>query len=150
MLDEYARAGEPYVYNDEALARADFAAFVARSGTPGTGLEETYLLADPAGELIGEFRLRPHVAEPYERHYGHVGYNIRPSRRRQGHGRRGLLLLRDLARDRGLPGLSLLISPDNGPSRSLAGSAGAKLIAIDRRLPEGPTVELWWLSTGAP
>jgi predicted acetyltransferase len=63
--------------------------------------------------VLGEFRFRPTVPPPYLSNNGHVGYNVRPSERRQGYASRGLALVLAKARELGLEGLMIPINSVN-------------------------------------
>ncbi len=122
MVDEFEAVDEGYPNNNVPLARSDFAAFVReleeeKEGIdlpPGVVAQTTYVLVRDGGTALGEFRLRPSVPAPYFSNNGHVGYNVRPSERRKGYATRGLALVLDEARERGL---DILMIPVGGRTR---------------------------------
>ena len=144
---------------DALLVRhANYAA--ARNLPPGHVGETTLWLVD-GDEYIGRISLR-HALTPLLRAYGgHVGYDVRPSRRRQGHATRMLALA--------IPHLAALdIDPalitcdeDNVASRKVIEACGGKLatdeidLAATLALADDPEVRAalavprlrFWLST---
>lgn len=162
MVEDFEAAGEEFSFNDAATAREDFARFVAdlddeaagRNLPPGCVAQTTYVLVDDAvgegpggldGSVVAEFRYRPTAGEPWTRHHGHVGYDVRPSMRRRGYATAGLrLLIRRAAAD-GLPGLVLTIAPDNIASRRVAEANGAFLRTPAAEAAEPDGEDLWWL-----
>ena len=44
-----------------------------------------YVWVDPEGEIVGALHLRHRLNDHLRRVSGHIGYGVRPSRRRQGH-----------------------------------------------------------------
>ncbi|MDQ2713432.1 MAG: GNAT family N-acetyltransferase [Chloroflexota bacterium] len=138
MIDEYSEAGEEYVYNNIALAREDFAQFVHELEEeaegiglpPGVPAKQSYLLLKDGRHIIGEIRFRPHLTPPYERFFGHIGYNIRPAQRGHGYVTRLLALLLDEARKFHLPGVSLAVEPENLASIRVIEKNGGKLLQV--------------------
>lgn len=65
-----------------------------------------YWIADDEGALVGFAQVRHALNDNLLQSGGHIGYSVRPSRRREGHAtralRRGLDALRDLGLDRAL------------------------------------------------
>jgi len=112
MIDEHLAAGEEYGFNNVALAREDFTAFVreleeeaAGIGLPpGIAPQQTYLLVKDDAIVVGEIRFRPSLEPPYERQNGHISYNIRPSLRGKGYATQQLTLLLNETRKLPLPG----------------------------------------------
>ncbi|GLZ75463.1 hypothetical protein Afil01_02700 [Actinorhabdospora filicis] len=137
MIGECERIGEGYPWNNVPLARSDFAAFVrelqeeaAGIGLPeGAAAQRTYVLTRD-GEVLGEFRLRPDIAEPFEEHNGHIGYNLRPSARGRGLGTRGLALVLDEARRLGVPGVLLTVEGANEESVRVILKNGGRLVRV--------------------
>lgn len=137
MIDECERTGEGYPWNNVPLARADFAGFARelRDEADGIGLpdgvapQRTYLLTHGA-EVLGEFRLRPEISEPFEEHNGHIGYNLRPSARGRGFGTRGLGLVLAEARRLGVPGVLLTVEGANEESVAVILRNGGRLMRV--------------------
>jgi len=104
-VEEYHREGR---YTEYAVAdlRRDFASVIAaiRRQEQGEGLPEgyvpqtTYWLVDDDA-FIGRVSIRHRLTEALLREGGHIGYDIRPTRRRQGYGTRILALALPHARN---------------------------------------------------
>jgi len=154
MVAEFEAAGEGYPFNDAELARRDFAAFAddLRNESLGVGLppgvvpQTTYTLLDGDGRALGEIRLRPYLTPPFERHNGHIGYNVRPSERGRGYATRMLALALDKARALGLERVMLPVEGENLASvRVIAKSGGT----LERRIVDaesGEPVALYWIA----
>ena len=154
MVEEFEAAGEGYPFNDADLARRDFAAFVddLRNESLGVGLppgvvpQTTYLLLDGEGRALGEMRFRPHLTPPFERHNGHIGYNVRPRERGKGYATRMLALVLEKARALGLERVMLPVEGENPASaRVIEKNVGA----LERRVMDeesGEPVALYWIA----
>lgn len=112
-----------YPYNNIDQARENFVEFVQELEDEAQGIDlppdipaqQTYFLC--LDEIvIGEFRFRPQVDEPYEQFNGHIGYNLHPDYRGQGLGTQGLKLMLDIAREQGLDFVQIPIEGDNPAS----------------------------------
>lgn len=77
----------------------------------------TFLWITDGEEVIGSIAVRHRLTEWLLEHGGHIGYSIRPSRRREGHASRALALALDRARDLGLDRVLLTCDLDNVASR---------------------------------
>ncbi|GIG66155.1 hypothetical protein Pen01_24500 [Phytomonospora endophytica] len=136
MIEECDRDGEGYPWNNAPLARRDFTAFTAELADEARGVglpdgvapQRTFVLVEDGVEVLGEFRLRPVITEPYEEHNGHVGYNLRPSARGRGYGTRGLALLLDEARRLGVQGVLVPVEGDNAASARVIEKNGGRVI----------------------
>jgi predicted acetyltransferase len=133
MVADFEAAGEGYPFNDAALARRDFPAFVRdlRAEARGEGLppglvpQTTFVLVRDGVRALGEFRFRPTVPPPYETNNGHAGYNVRPTERRKGYATRGLALVVERARALGLEGLKLPVEGEKpGSVRAIEKNGG--------------------------
>ncbi len=69
-----------------------------------------------AGEIVGEIRIRHALTPALADFGGHIGYAVRPDRRRRGHGARMLALALDEARTLGLKRVLITCDPDNAGS----------------------------------
>ncbi|CAN5410931.1 GNAT family N-acetyltransferase [soil metagenome] len=92
------------------------------SGDPGD-------LGDPgdpggAGEVVGFLAVRHTLNAFLLQSGGHIGYSVRPSRRREGHASRALGLGLDHLRGLGVPRALLTVHDDNAGSRRVVEAAG--------------------------
>lgn len=156
MVEDSIINGEGYPYNNIALARNDFGAFVRELDEeahgiglpPGIAPQETYLLWRDDGVVLGEIRFRPSLTPPYEQHNGHIGYNIRPSERGKGYATKQLGLLLEIARTAGLIGVMLTIEGKNPASARVIEAHGGKPIR-QITAPDSPTpVICYWIDLG--
>jgi predicted acetyltransferase len=88
----------------------------------GRGLEPgwvpftTYWLLDDEGAVVGVSRLRHELTDGLLYHGGHIGYYVRPSARRKGHGTYILALTLTEGRKRGIERFLLTVDSENVPS----------------------------------
>lgn len=76
-------------------------------------------------EYVGQASIRPDLGTPYLITYGgHVGYSIRPSRRRQGYGRRILTLALEKCIEEQVDRVLVTCDEDNIPSRRIIEANG--------------------------
>ena len=134
-----------------ATDRAAFAAFVAerlRYADPGAELPDdrvhcTYLWITHGEEMIGFLALRHALNAHLLEEGGHIGYSVRPSRRREGHASRALALALPVAADLGLERVLLTCDEDNrGSRRTIEGNGG---VLEDVRSGK----RRYWIPTGA-
>jgi predicted acetyltransferase len=78
-------------------------------------------------ELIGRVSIRYQLTERLLRSGGNIGYGIRPSQRRRGFGRQGLVLAKQDAREHGLQRVLLTCADDNIGSTRIIESCGGVL-----------------------
>jgi predicted acetyltransferase len=114
-----------------------------------------WLIADD--EYVGQASIRPELATSYLITYGgHIGYSIRPSRRRRGYGRRILALALDEARALGLNRVLVTCDCDNDPSRRIIEANGGwyesslSLAPHLRRTPTALEKRRYWIELGQP
>jgi len=103
-----------------------------------------WLVADD--ELIGRVSIRYQLNERLLRSGGHIGYGIRPSRRRQGFGRQALVLAKHHAHKRGLQRVLLTCADDNIGSARIIESCGGVLENIEPH-PDNPSTLMrrYWI-----
>jgi len=65
------------------------------------------------GRIVGLFNIRHRLTDNLQHFGGHVGYSVRPSERRRGHGIRLLEAAKDLARSLGIERMLVTCHPDN-------------------------------------
>jgi predicted acetyltransferase len=88
-----------------------------------------WLVAD--GELIGRVSIRYALNQRLIRFGGHIGYGIRPSRRRQGFGRQALVLAKANVSAHGLSRVLLTCADSNVGSARIIESCGGELENIE-------------------
>jgi predicted acetyltransferase len=102
-----------------------------------------FWLVDENG-FIGELSLRHHLNEWLLQSGGHIGYGVRPSRRRQGLGRLMLRLAVPEARSRGIDRLLLTAhEPNTGSRRIIEANGGVLENIVDDMLGGGPLCRYW-------
>jgi predicted acetyltransferase len=82
-------------------------------------------------ELIGRVSIRYALNQRLIRFGGHIGYGIRPSRRRQGFGRQALMLAKANVRAHGLSRVLLTCADSNLGSARIIESCGGELESIE-------------------
>jgi predicted acetyltransferase len=110
------------------------AAFVAerlRAADPEVPRPEHIVLCDyfwitDGAEVVGFLALRHELTPGLLEEGGHIGYSVRPSRRRQGHASRALALALIRAKELGLARVLLTCDEDNlGSRRTIENAGGA-------------------------
>ncbi len=149
MVEDYRAAGEPRY---DAAAR-DFAAYLGQlvvasrsEQPPGFVPSDVLFLADGT-ELVGSIRLRHHLLPHLEREGGHVGYDVRPTRRGRGLATAMLALVLEVARARGMQRLLITCDADNSASVRVIEKSGGQLenqITSERT---GKLVNRYWVPT---
>jgi predicted acetyltransferase len=94
---------------------------------PGTRLHGDYLWITDGDELVGFLRFTFTLNANLLELGGHVGYSIRPSRRRQGHASRALGLALERARGRGIDRILVTCDDTNVASARTIESQGGQL-----------------------
>jgi predicted acetyltransferase len=94
--------------------------------TPGELPYEDFWLME-GDEWIGKLTLRVTINDAYLHSGGHIGYEIRPDRRRQGYGTELLRLGLEKARERGLRRVLLTCNETNLGSRKMIEANGGRL-----------------------
>ena len=124
-VEEFHAEGRQLYYNIESI-RQDFAGFVRNQWNqevrakirPGRVPTTEYWLIE-GHELIGELSLRHELNDLLLRIGGHIGYEIRPSMRRQGYGKEILRLGLEKAKERGLRRVLITCDADNTGSKKI-------------------------------
>ncbi|HET7080157.1 MAG TPA: GNAT family N-acetyltransferase [Chloroflexia bacterium] len=116
-----------------AALNADFAGFVRdllergdpAQAVPGRMPEMIYWLIDD-GEYIGRVSIRHAVNDWVRTIGGHIGYEIRPSRRRRGYGTLILRLALPHAREMGITRVLITCDEDNIGSKKIIEANGGR------------------------
>jgi predicted acetyltransferase len=155
-LAEFQAEGR-YLDVDAVQLAADFPGFVqalrdranpamVRPGrVPDTAL---WLVAEE--RFLGRVSIRHTLNEQLRRFGGHVGYEIRPSARRRGHGTRILALALARAPDLGLSRVQVSCAVDNVASRKIIERSGGELEDVIEIADWPVPVMRFWISTAAP
>ena len=134
-LSEFRAEGNLRALHAELFhAAPDFEAFVARleGKTDRAGLikslvPESVLWLVQDETLIGRVSVRHELNASLRELGGHIGYEIRPSRRRQGYGTRALRLALPFAKTLGIERALLTCDADNLGSREIIEKNGGVL-----------------------
>jgi predicted acetyltransferase len=102
----------------------DFPALIERLRKDAEGLDldegrvasSTFWLVENQAEILGVSNLRHEINDALRRIGGHIGYGVRPSRRREGHATEMLRLTLLEAQKRGIERALLTCDRDNEPS----------------------------------
>ena len=144
------RAEGHHRYRDvdvEALDR-DFESFIAAelNDEPSANrVPDTIYWLVENDEFIGRISLRHYLNDFLRRYGGHIGYEVRPSRRQQGHGTHMLALLLEKARQRGMDRVMLTCDVNNVGSRRIIEANGGVLEDIHEwpEVHSGPYYRYW-------
>ncbi|GAB4336455.1 MAG: GNAT family N-acetyltransferase [Phototrophicales bacterium] len=111
---------------------------------PGGVTDSIYWLVDEQG-FIGRSSLRHTLNDFLHQFGGHIGYEVRPSRRREGHATAMLKLVLIEAQKRGMKRVMLTCDDDNIGSQKVIQKNGGVLqdvVKLDFR--DRPTMR-WWI-----
>ncbi|MEJ1089471.1 GNAT family N-acetyltransferase [Microbacterium sp. Mu-80] len=115
-------------------------AFVAKAelyGRPGAELPDGHVPCDyfwivDDGEVVGFIAFRRALNDWLRTYGGHIGYSVRPSRRREGIAGAALGLVLERAREQGYDRVMLTCDDDNvGSARTIEGAGGEHVDTID-------------------
>ena len=116
--------GETVINGSELLDQTeDYAQWldaVTRNTAPETVspdwvVTDTFFAEDESGRIVGIIDLR-HTLNAFLCDFGHCGYSVLPSARRQGYATEMLRQITEIARAAGMPSLQLSVERDNLPS----------------------------------
>ncbi len=124
----------------------------ARYADPDADLPEGHVACDffwitDADEVIGFIALRRELNEHLRQFGGHIGYAVRPSRRRECVAKEALRLVLDIARGQGLGRVMLTCDDDNiGSIRTIEGAGGELQDVIDASSEGHPRLRRYWIA----
>lgn len=127
LIDELAAARDPQTAPPDVLPYIDY-----------------WLLDDEV--WIGLLTLRPRIDDTLLRRGGHIGYVIRPSRRRQGYGTTLLRLGLERATALGLTRVLLTCDDTNLGSRKVIEANGGQLEDVVQIDADAPPVRRYWIA----
>ncbi len=156
LVEESIAAGEdsyPRLFSFLGLSLDDLAGLVAQLGRqaqgellrPGQVTQTTSWLVD-GDTVIGESRFRHWLTPSLEIEGGHIGYLIRPSRRRQGCGTRLLALTLSLARAHGLTRVLVTCNTANQGSARVIQKNGGRFAGEVSSPATGLPVSRYWIA----
>jgi predicted acetyltransferase len=103
--------------------------------TGGRYLDRVLWLTD-GDEYLGQSSIRPELCTAYLITYGgHIGYSIRPGRRKRGYGRAILALTLEASREMGLKKVLVTCDSDNTGSRKIIESNGGRFESTMKMTP---------------
>ncbi len=152
LAQEFAIAGDDRYEQILPHLKNDFAGYVQllKNQQDGIGLQEghvaqTTLWSTENDEVIGVIRIRHSLTPMLEKIGGHIGYQIRPSRRRQGYGTRQLALTLDFLRERGWEKVLITCDDDNIGSARIIESNGGVLWDVIEVEEEPKPIRRYWV-----
>lgn len=131
---EFFEHGEKVINGSEMLdcmdSYEDWLKSVTTNADPDTVnpqwvLTDTFFAIDNHDKIVGIIDLR-HSLNDFLINFGHSGYSVRPSERKQGYATKMLSLIIDVAKEAGLPSLQLSVERSNEPSIKTILKNGAK------------------------
>lgn len=130
---------------DALIVSAERIADTSVPAPEGRVHNDLYWLTDD-GEVVGFVSLRHELNDWLHQFGGHIGYAVRPTRRRQGIARAGLALTLDRSRELGLDRVLLTCDEDNaGSYRTIEGGGGVLENTVDAPEPGEPRKRRYWI-----
>ncbi len=123
-------------------------------GRPGAELPDGHVACDyfwilDEGEVVGFIAFRRELNDWLRRVGGHIGYSVRPSRRRRGIVSAALRLVLDRARAEGYDRVMLTCDDDNpGSFRTIEGAGGVLEDVVDASDAGHPRLRRYWIPLG--
>ena len=148
-LDECSAIVEQSVMLHQDLFEEDYPAWVAtieryaREGNADWGRSLFLLCRDGGdddgtdGELVGLLCIRYELTPELEAIYEHIGYSVRPSKRKRGYATQMLQHALDVCRDLGLESVTLGCYKANVASAAVMKKCGGILVAENENYTEG-------------
>ena len=153
LVAEFVANGEPLVPFVLSFDSTDFDAFLARLSDCAAGVgvpdgfvaHSTFWLVRDDAEVVGVSNIRHALTPALRQVGGHIGYGIRPSARRQGH---GLAILRHSlphARALGLPRVLVTCGKQNAASARIIVRNGGVLESEAYLANRDEVVQRFWI-----
>jgi len=123
-----------------------------RYADPDAELPEGHVPCDflwiaDASEVVGFIALRRELNEHLRQFGGHIGYAVRPSRRREGIAKEALRLVLETARGQGIDRVMLSCDDGNaGSFRTIEGAGGELQDIIDASAEGHPRLRRYWIT----
>jgi len=156
LVAEFAAASEKFVPFVLSFEHSDFGAFLKTLDNCARGValpdgfvaHSTYWLVRGGNDVVGVSNIRHALTAALRREGGNIGYGIRPSERRQGHGSQILRRSLDQAATLGLTRVLVTCAKTNiGSSKAILRNGG--ILESEEFLPErGELVQRYWIETG--
>jgi predicted acetyltransferase len=151
-VEEFRRAGEELWVHRRGQVRGDFAGFLRelRDAAAGVNLPpdrvpETHYWLVRGSRILGVVRLRHRLTESLAVEGGHIGYDVRPSERRKGYGKRMLAMALEKARQRGIRRALVTCDKDNVASARVIRANGGQLHSEVPSPRSGKLVQRYWI-----
>ncbi|MCL2548003.1 MAG: GNAT family N-acetyltransferase [Symbiobacteriaceae bacterium] len=142
--------GESSIHGSSSFSEAvDYESWLAkinrneRVASPGWVTGSVYF-AIVEGRIVGTVAVRHYLNDALLNDGGHIGYEIRPSQRRQGYGKQMLILALLKCREFGIERVLITCDKDNIASAKTAMSAGGKL-ENETTGEDGGIVQRYWI-----
>lgn len=157
MLEDF-EAHDPPNAEFYAAAKVDFPAYVQSllDEERGLHLKDGWVpcthrwLVSPTGDVVGVARLRHNIGTPFLAECaGHIGYDVAPRHRGQGHGHAALRVALAEAKALGLQRVLLFAAADNAASRAVIERQGATLESTEFSEFWGEQLCKYWLDVPA-
>ena len=152
MAQEFQAEGETRYELLMPQLENDLASYVQllKNQEDGIGLQQdhvpqTTLWSVEDNEVIGVIRIRHSLTPMLEEIGGHIGYQIRPSRRREGFGTRQLALALDVVRAWGWEKVLITCDDDNIGSARIIESNGGMLWDVNSIEGEPKPIRRYWV-----
>ncbi|MGO2683534.1 MAG: GNAT family N-acetyltransferase [Microbacterium sp.] len=130
---------------DELVTRAAQLADTSKPAPGGRVHNDLYWITDD-DEVVGFVSVRHELNEWLRQFGGHIGYSVRPTRRRQGYAHAGLALALARTRELGLERILITCDDDNpGSYRTIEAAGGVLQDVVDATEQGHPRLRRYWL-----
>jgi len=104
-----------------------------------------FLMEDSSDEIWGHVTIRHFLNDYLKDVGGHIGYDIRPSRRGYGYGTKQLTMALNICRQMGMDEVMIACNSDNSTSAAVIRNNGGKFESVFIEA-DGTIVERYWIS----